>query len=142
MIRSALAQIQNERKNANSIQFQENAVNITKLTYFIINRSAKGHYVGRPGNVGGAEFYKIGQMQTKRLGCAFHFMEIFYTSWKFCLYFVHVFRSDSNFFTKLGSSDSSFNWVILKLLYLKFETSAYARIAVIHYCMFKFLDMI
>ena len=126
MIRSALAQFQNDRKKAISIEFWENAMNFTKKTYLIINSSTKGHYIGRPENIGGAEFYKIGQMQTKRLGCSFHFMEIFRTSWKFSLHFVQIFRTDLNFFTKPGSSGSSFNWVILKLLYLKFETSAHA----------------
>ena len=76
MIRSALAQFQNEGKKAISIRFQANALNIAKMTYFIINSSTKVHYIGRPGIIGGAEFYKIGQMRTKRRGYAFHFVEI------------------------------------------------------------------
>ena len=123
----------NERKKAISITFHANALNIDKTTYFIINSSTKEHYIGRPDVIGGAEFYKIGQMRTKRRGYTFHFVEIFHTSWKFSLYFVHIFRKDSNFFTKLCSSDLSFNWTMLTLLYLKFETSVHARILVIRY---------
>ena len=136
MIRSALWQSQNERKKAISIKFQANALNITKTTYFIINSSTKGHYIGRPGVRGGAELYKIGQMQTKRWG-------VHSSWWKYstirrnsgCILLTSSERIEL-FFTKLGSSDSSFNWTILKLLYLKFETSAHARIAVIHYYIF------
>ena len=101
-------------------------------TYFIINSSTKGHYIGRPGVIGVTDFYKIGQMRTKRRGCAFHFVEIFQTSWKFSLYFVHIFRTDWNFFTKLDSSDPSIK-TILTLQYLKLETSVHARIAIVHY---------
>ena len=35
------------------------------------------------------------------------------------------------FLTKFGSSDPSFNRIILKLLYLKFKTSAHAQITFI-----------
>ena len=55
-----------------------------------------------------------------------------FTSWKFSLPFVHIFRTDWNFWTKFGNSDPSFNWNILTLLYLKSEMSALAQIAVIH----------
>ena len=102
MTRSALAQFQNERKKAVSIKFQVNALNIAKTTYFIINSSIKGHDIGRPGVIGGAGFYKIGQMRTKRRGCAFHFAEIFYTSWTFSLYFVHIFRTTGIFLRNLA----------------------------------------
>ena len=68
MIRSALSQFQNEKKKAISIKFQANALNITKTMYFIINSSTEGYYIGRLGVIGGAEFYKIGQMRTKRWG--------------------------------------------------------------------------
>ena len=77
--------------------------------------------MGRPGGIGVAEFHKIGQMRTKGRGCTFHVVEIFHTSWKFSLYFVHIFRTD----WKLGNSDPSFNWTILTLQYLEFETSAH-----------------
>ena len=76
MITSALAQLQNERKKVISIKFLANALNIAKTTYFIINSSTNGHYIGRQGVTGGVEFYKIGQMWTKSRGCAFHFVEI------------------------------------------------------------------
>ena len=89
MIRSALAQFQNKRKKAISIRFH--ALNIAKTTYLIINKSTKGHYIGRPGVIGLAEFYKTGQMRTKRRGYAFLFVEIFQTSLQiqsiFCPYF-------------------------------------------------------
>ena len=76
MIRSALAQLQNERKKVISIKFLANALNIAKTTYFIINSSTNGYCIGRQGVIGGVEFYKIGQMRTKSRGCAFHFVEI------------------------------------------------------------------
>ena len=121
MIRSALAQFQKERKKVISINFQWNALNIAKTTYFFINSSTKGHYIGRQGVIGGAEFYKTGQMRMKRRGCAFHSVKIFHTSWKFSLYFVHIFRTDWNILTKLCSSDPSFIWTILTLLYLNLK---------------------
>ena len=129
MIRSALSQFQNEKKKAISIKFQANALNITKTMYFIISSSTEGYYIGRLGVIGGAEFYKIGQMRTKRWGCAFHFVEIQ------CV-FCRCFQNGLEFFTKLGSCDSKLNWTTLKLLYLKFKTSAHARIAFIHYYIF------
>ena len=55
------------------------------------------------------------------------------TLWKFSLHFVHIFRKDWNFLTKFGSSDPSYNWTILTLLYLKFETFAHAQITIVHY---------
>ena len=76
MTRSGLAQFQNERKKAISTTFHANVLNIDKTTYFIINSSTKEHYIGRPDVIGGAEFYKIGQMRTKRRG-------IHSTSWKY-----------------------------------------------------------
>ena len=103
MVRSALAQFQNERKKAISIKFQANALNIAKTTYFIINSSTKGHGIGRPGVIEGAELYKIGQIQKKRRGHAFHFVEIFYTLWTFSLYFVHIFRTIGTFLRNLAA---------------------------------------
>ena len=55
------------------------------------------------------------------------------TSWKFSRNFVHNYWTVRVFLTKFRSSDLSFNWSILTLLHLKFETFAHAQIAVIHY---------
>ena len=126
MIRSARSQFQTKKNKAISIKFQANALNITKTMYFIINSSTEGYYIGRSGVIGGVEFHKIGQR-----GGYVHS-----TSWKFTVYFVDVFKTDWNFFTKLGSFDPKLNWTTLKLLYLKFETSAPAQIAFIHYYTF------
>ena len=123
MITSALAQLQNERKKVISIKFLANALNIAKTTYFIINSSTNGHYIGRQGVTGGVEFYKIGQRAE----------DVHSTLWKYSLYFAHFFRTYWNLFMKLGSSDPSFNWTIWTILHLKSETSAHTWIAVIHY---------
>ena len=96
MIRSALAQFQNERKKAISIRFH--ALNIAKTTYLIINKSTRRHYIGRPGVIGLAEFYKIGQMRTKRRGYAFLFVEIFQTSLQIQSIFCPYLQNQLEFF--------------------------------------------
>ena len=119
MIRSALAQFQNERRKAISIKFQANALNIAKATYFIINSSTKGHDIGRPGVIGGAEFYKIRQMRTKSRESAFHFVEMFYALWIFSLYFVRIFRTIGTFLRNLAAlilvSIDHFDTLILEI---------------------------
>ena len=55
------------------------------------------------------------------------------TSWKRSLHFLYIFGTDWNFLIKFCSSDPSFNRDILRSLYLKFQTSAHAHIAITYY---------
>ena len=55
------------------------------------------------------------------------------TSWKSSLHFLYIFGTDWNFLIKFCSSDPSFNRDILRSLYLKFQTSAHAHIAITYY---------
>ena len=55
------------------------------------------------------------------------------TSWIFSLYFVYIFKTDWKLLFKFSSSDSSFDRIILRSLFLKFKTSAHAQIAIYHY---------
>ena len=60
------------------------------------------------------------------IGCAFHFVEI-------QLAFRSCFQKGLEFLTKFGSSNSSFTRNILTFLYLKFESSEHAQMAIILY---------
>ena len=78
----------------------------------------------------GYSFYRFWVIKGKLIGSkitpyAFHFME-------FSLHFVYIFKTEGKLLTKFASLDSSFSRSTLTLLYLKFETSVHAQIAVIH----------
>ena len=65
--------------------------------------------------------------------------DVHFTSWKYfnlwkcSLHFVYIFKTEWNFLIKFCSSDPSFNGNILRSLYLKFQTSAHAHIAINYY---------
>ena len=135
MIRSALSQFQNEKKKAISIKFQANALNITKTMYFIISSSTEGYYIGRLGVIGGAEFYKIGQIRTKRWGCAFHFVEIQ------CV-FCRCFQNGLEFFYETWQLWSKVQLDHFKITLLEiWNICACANCSLLH-IFYKLLDMI
>ena len=57
----------------------------------------------------------------------------YFTSWKFSLPFVYIFKADWKFFIKIFIFDPSFNRNTLSSLHLNFKPSAHAKILVTHY---------